>query len=419
MEREGLDLPLLIGGATTSRVHTAVKIHPAYERGQAVYVADASRAVGVVSNLLSAERKPGFVADLRAEYARLAEAHARAQEEKVRLPIASARANRLTPSFDTYRPVRPSFLGTRIFRDVPLAEVAGYIDWTPFFQTWELQGRFPEILDDPKFGEAARGLYEDATRLLRQIVEERWLEARAVVGFWPAEAEGDDIVLFTDEGRRERLAVLHTLRQQMDRSGNKRPNLALADFVAPAQSGIADYVGAFAVTAGIGEEEVAARFQRRNDDYSGILAKALADRLAEAMAEYMHARVRRVLWGYAPDEALSSADLIAERYQGIRPAPGYPAQPDHTEKGTLFRLLGAEEAIGLRLTESYAMWPGSAVSGLYFAHPESRYFGVGKIDRDQVIDYARRKFLRVEEVERWLMPVLNYDPAAAARVAAE
>jgi 5-methyltetrahydrofolate--homocysteine methyltransferase len=418
MERQGFALPLLIGGATTSKVHTAVKIHPAYARGQTVHVADASRAVGVVANLLSAERRDAFVAEVREDYARAAEKHARAQEEKVRLPIAAARDNRLEPSFETYRPTRPSFFGTRAFRNVPLATVARYIDWTPFFQAWELPCRFPDILDDPKFGAAARPLWEDAQRLLTQIIEEGWLEARAVVGFWPANAEGDDIVLFRDDARSERLAVLHGLRQQMDRTG-RRPNIAISDFVAPQDSGIADYVGGFAVTAGIGEEAMARRFKAANDDYSGIIAKALADRLAEAMAEYMHLRVRTELWGYAPDEALAAADLVSERYQGIRPAPGYPAQPDHTEKETLFRLLDAEAAIGVSLTESYAMWPGSAVSGLYLAHPEAHYFGVGKIDRDQVADYARRKGMRIEEMERWLAPVLAYQPTPPARLAAE
>ncbi|GGE41858.1 hypothetical protein GCM10007276_18970 [Agaricicola taiwanensis] len=414
MERLGLDLPLLIGGATTSKIHTAVKIHPAYSRGQAVYVQDASRAVGVVSALLSDEQKPQYVEGVRTDYARLAEQHARAQEDKARAPLPTARANRLNPSFENWKPVKPSFLGTRSFREIPLETLNQFIDWTPFFQTWELPRRYPDILTDEKYGEAARPLFEDAQRMLEQMAKEKWLEARAVVGFWPAAAEGDDVVLFKDESRSERIATLHTLRQQMQRTNN-RPNLALADFMAPIDSGIPDWIGGFAVTAGIGEEVMSERFARANDDYSGILAKALADRLAEACAEYMHMLVRRELWGYAADEKLSNEELIAEAYQGIRPAPGYPAQPDHTEKKTLFALLDAPEAIGLTLTESYAMWPGSAVSGLYFSHPESHYFGLGKIDRDQVADYAARKGMERAEMERWLAPVLNYNPHRAAK----
>ena len=367
MEREGFDIPLLIGGATTSKIHTAVKIHPAYERGQAVYVVDASRAVNVVSQLLAKDAKAGYVAEIQADYARLAENHARAQEDKVRSPISVARANRLALDLDQVQP-KPSFLGTKVFNEIPLETLIPYIDWTPFFSTWELKGRYPEIL--------------------------------------------------TDESRSTELTTLHTLRQQMAR-GKDRPNLALSDFIAPEESGVPDYIGGFAVTAGIGEEAVTQRFARANDDYGGILAKALADRLAEAAAEWMHMEVRRTHWGYAPDERLGNDELIAEAYQGIRPAPGYPAQPDHTEKGILFDLLGATEAIGLKLTESYAMWPGSAVSGLYFSHPESRYFGLGKIDRDQTADYAARKGLDLAAMEKWLAPVLNYNPAAAAKMAAE
>ena len=418
LEREGFDIPLLIGGATTSKIHTAVKIHPAYERGQAVYVLDASRAVGVVSQLLSKEGGAGaYVADIQADYARLAEQHARAQEDKARAPIAAARANRL--QIDVSKVVSsPSFLGTRVLKEIPLEELARYIDWTPFFQTWELKGRYPEILKDEKYGEAARSLFEDAQAMLKQMIDEKWVEARAVIGFWPAAARGDDIVLFKDETRSEELATLHTLRQQMAR-GKDRPNLALSDFVAPEEAGVPDHVGGFAVTAGIGEEAMSQRFARANDDYGGILAKALADRLAEAGAEWLHERVRREHWGYAAHETLSNDELISEEYQGVRPAPGYPAQPDHTEKGLLFDLLDAPEQIGLTLTESYAMWPGSAVSGLYFSHPESRYFGLGKIDRDQVADYAARKGYELPEMERWLAPVLNYDPNRAQKQAAE
>jgi 5-methyltetrahydrofolate--homocysteine methyltransferase len=416
MQREGFDLPLLIGGATTSRVHTAVKISPNYTRSQAIYVTDASRAVGVVSSLMSEEERPKVIARVREEYVTMAESHARAKSEKIRTPLAAARANRLKLDWAEYRPPRPAFLGTRVFRDYDLAELARYIDWTPFFQAWELRGQYPRILQDEKLGEAARPLFEDAQAMLKQLIAEKWLRARGVVGFWPANTIGDDIVLYADEGRGERMATLHTLRQQMARDPG-RPNLALADFVAPEETGAPDYVGAFAVTAGIGEEEVATRFERANDDYSKILVKALADRLAEAFAEALHGKVRKELWGYAPKEAFSNEELIAEAYQGIRPAPGYPAQPDHTEKRTIFRLLDAEAATGLKLTESCAMWPPAAVSGLYFSHPEARYFGLGKIERDQIEDYARRKGWSVAEAERWLGPNLNYDPRRLADAA--
>ncbi len=416
MEREGFDLPLLIGGATTSRVHTAVKISPNYHRSQAIYVTDASRAVGVVSGLMSPEERPKAIARVREEYARVAESHARGRAEKARTSIADARANRLKLDWKNYVPPKPAFLGTRSFKSYDLAELARYIDWTPFFQAWELKGAYPRILQDDKYGEAARPLFDDAQAMLKQLIAEQWLKANAVVGFWPANSVGDDIELYTDDSRTKVLATLHTLRQQMARDSS-RANFALADFVAPKDSGLADYLGGFAVTAGIGEEDVARRFERANDDYSKILVKALADRLAEAFAEALHEKVRRELWAYAPDETLSNEELIVEAYAGIRPAPGYPAQPDHTEKRTLFKLLDAEAATGLELTESCAMWPAAAVSGLYFSHPESRYFGVGKIGRDQVEDYAARKGWPVEEAERWLGPILNYDPKRIADAA--
>lgn len=413
MERQGFDVPLLIGGATTSRVHTAVKIHPRYEAGQAIYVTDASRAVGVVSALLSAEQKPAYIDGIRAEYAKVAEAHARNEREKQRLPLSRARENAHRIDWSNYSVVKPQFFGTKVFETYDLEELSRYIDWTPFFQTWELKGRYPAILEDEKQGEAARQLFSDAQAMLKKIIDEKWFRPRAVIGFWPANSVGDDIRLFTDENRRQELATFFTLRQQLSKRDG-RPNVALSDFVAPVDSGVADYVGGFVVTAGIEEVAIAERFERANDDYSSILVKALADRFAEAFAECMHERVRKEFWGYAPDEALGGDDLIGEAYAGIRPAPGYPAQPDHTEKKTLFALLDATNAAGVELTESYAMWPGSSVSGLYIGHPESYYFGVAKVERDQVLDYARRKDMPVEEVERWLGPVLNYVPVKAA-----
>jgi 5-methyltetrahydrofolate--homocysteine methyltransferase len=417
MEREGFDIPLLIGGATTSRVHTAVKIHPRYDRGQAVYVTDASRAVGVVGSLLSADMKPGYVETLKAEYRKVADAHARSEAEKQRLPIAKARDNAFKADWSAYTPKTPSFLGTRVWQDWDLAELARYIDWTPFFQTWELKGVYPKILDDEKQGPAARQLFADAQAMLEKIIAEKWFTPKAVVGFWPAGTVGDDIRLFTDEARNKELATFFTLRQQLSKRDG-RPNVALSDFVAPVDSGRQDYLGGFVVTAGIGEIAIAERFERANDDYNSILVKALADRFAEAFAERMHEVVRKELWGYAPDETFAPTELIGEPYAGIRPAPGYPAQPDHTEKTTLFRLLDAEKEIGVELTESYAMWPGSSVSGLYIAAPESYYFGVAKVERDQVEDYARRKGMTVPEVERWLGPVLNYVPTTVRENAA-
>ena len=418
MEREGFETPLLIGGATTSRVHTAVKIHPNYRRGQTVYVNDASRAVGVTAALLSANKCADYIAKIRTEYARIAETHARGEEQKRRIKLAAARANALKLDWGgNYRPTRPR-VGTTALRDFPLADLVPYIDWSPFFSTWELTGKYPAILNDDKYGAAARALFGDAKAMLDRIIRENWFAARGVVGFWPANAEGDDIDVYADEARDQPIATLHTLRQQLARREG-RANVALADFIAPRSSGIADYLGGFIVTAGVGEDEIAKRFRGANDDYSSIMVKALADRLAEAFAEHLHAKVRRELWGYAPDEALTPRDLLSETYVGIRPAPGYPAQPDHTEKAALFDLLDGEAATGVKLTESFAMWPGASVCGLYFSHPQSHYFGVGKIERDQVEDYARRKGWSPEETEKWLAPVLNYDPAPVAQVAAE
>ncbi len=409
MEREGFDMPLMIGGATTSRVHTAVKISPNYDRGQAVHVLDASRAVGVAQSLLGVGRSD-YVASIRDEYRKVAETHARGMAEKRRVTLRDARASRFDIDWPGYTPPRPTFLGTRHFIDYPVAELVPYIDWTPFFSAWEIKGTYPILLDDPKVGEVARSLFDDAQAMLRQMVGEGWLRASGVVGFWPAASVGDDIIVYEDDTRTTEKTRLYTLRQQIARQNSKRGHVALSDFMAPVETGLADYVGGFAVTAGIGEEAVAERFARANDDYSKILSQALADRLAEAFAEHMHERVRREFWAYAPDEALTTQELIREGYRGIRPAPGYPAQPDHTEKRTLFDLLDAEAVTGIKLTESYAMWPASSVSGLYFAHPDSHYFGIGRIERDQVEDYAKRKGWPVSEAERWLAGILNYDP---------
>jgi 5-methyltetrahydrofolate--homocysteine methyltransferase len=388
-----------------------VKIAPNYVKGQAVYVTDASRAVGVAQSLLGADRD-AYKARTRDEYAHVAEAHAKAESEKRRIPLSRARANSFKIDWEAYAPPKPSFTGIRILSSLDVAELIPYIDWTPFFQTWELKGRFPKILEDEKQGEVARQLFEDAQKMLKRIVDERWFNPKAVLGFWPANAIGDDIALYTGESRQEKLATLHTLRQQLARHDGKS-NTALADFVAPLESGKADYVGGFVVTAGPEEGKIADKLARANDDYGSIMVKALADRIAEAFAEYLHERVRKEFWAYAPDEALSPESRIAEDYRGIRPAPGYPAQPDHTEKQTIFDLLAASRRIGVSLTESFAMLPGSSVSGLYFAHPMAHYFGVAKVERDQVEDYAARKNMSVAEVERWLAPVLNYTPTGA------
>jgi 5-methyltetrahydrofolate--homocysteine methyltransferase len=411
LQREGFTIPLLIGGATTSRIHTAVKIEPRYS-GPTVHVIDASRAVGVAANLRSDELRPQFVASIKTQYQELRAQRGDRQGEARRQPLAAARQNRLRVDWTAVEPPQPCFLGTRAFKEYPLAELVPLIDWTPFFQTWELAGHYPAILDDPKVGATARNLFRDANELLQRIVSERLLHAHGVLGFFPANSVGDDIELYTDEDRKELQAIVHTLRQQMVKPPG-RPNLSLADFVAPRESGVGDYLGAFAVTAGDGIDTLVARFESEHDDYGAILAKALSDRLAEAFAELLHLRVRREFWGYARGESLDNEGLIRERYQGIRPAPGYPACPDHTEKRTLFNLLGAEKQAGIQLTESYAMLPAASVSGYYFWRPEAQYFGVGKIERDQVEDYARRKKLAVAEVERWLAPNLNYERSHA------
>ena len=405
MERLGFNTPLLIGGATTSRLHTSLKIDPAYH-GPVVHVGDASRASGVISALLSNTQREEFLAELEADYARVVESHARAKVERERVSIEAARANALHATFDETTVVEPTFTGTRVFDDYDLAELVDYIDWTPFFRTWGIRGKFPDVLTDPELSAAAKPLFDDATAMLDRIVSEQWFKPKAVVGFWPAHADGDDIVVYADETRSTERARLHGIRQQHAKADGK-PNLSIADFVSPAGSGVADHVGGFVVTAGPEEIAIAERFEADGDDYSSILLKALADRLAEAFAERMHQRVRTELWGYAPDEAFSPDELLKERFQGIRPAPGYPAQPDHSEKVTLFDLLDAPAAIGVELTESFAMWPGSSVSGLYFAHPESKYFGVGKITADQVADYAARKGWTLDEARGHLAPILD------------
>jgi len=411
MQRLGFDIPLLIGGATTSKAHTAVKIEPAYRNAATVYVPDASRGVTVASRLLSSTQRESFATERRAEYAAIRDRIARRGQAAELAAYDDAVANALQLDWSTYQPPKPRFIGVRSIDDYPLADLVETIDWTPFFITWDLAGKYPAILEDTKIGEAARTLFADATRLLERIIDEKLLQARAVVGFWPAARDGtDDIAVYADETRAERIGTLHCIRQQHTPDAG-RPNLCLADFIAPAE-GPADYVGAFAVSAGFGADELAAAFERRHDDYNSIMAKAIADRLAESLAEHLHRRVRRELWAYAPEEELGTEDLIRERYRGIRPAPGYPACPDHTEKATLFGLLGARERIGISLTESYAMHPAASVSGLYFAHPEARYFSVGKIGRDQVESLAARKSAAPEEIERWLQPALGYTPAA-------
>jgi len=419
LEREGLSLPLLIGGATTSKVHTAVKIAPHYSNAT-VYVPDASRAVGVAGALMSSDQRQNYITGVRTDYDKMREAHARQSQSRRHQPIAKARANKVAIDWSNFTAKKPHTLGLKVFDDYDLAELTRTIDWTPFFQTWELAGKYPAILEDAVVGPSARNLYNDAQAMLQRLVGEKWVTARGVIGFWPANSVGDDdIEIYTDDTRTKVLTTIHTLRQQMAREGEgARANMALADFIAPKSTGIADYIGGFAVTAGIGLDAHAAAFERDHDDYNSILVKALADRLAESFAERMHQRVRREFWGYAPDENLSNAELIDEGYQGIRPAPGYPACPDHTEKATLWKLLDPEKNAGIQLTESFAMWPAAAVSGLYFAHPEARYFGVGKINRDQVEDYAQRKNMTLRDMERWLAPNLNYDPTASTETAA-
>jgi 5-methyltetrahydrofolate--homocysteine methyltransferase len=405
MERLGFKLPLLIGGATTSRTHTAVKIEPNYS-GPTVWVPDASRAVGVASALASAEQRDAYMEGVRADYVKVRAQHASKTGQKS-VTLQAARANATKIDWDGYTPPRPRQLGLTALKNYPLEKIAPYIDWAPFFQTWDLAGKYPEILDDPVVGEAARNVMAEGREMLERIVKGRWLTASGVFGLWPANCVGDDIEIYADDKRDRVLMTWHNLRQQNQKPpGN--PNQSLADFIAPKDSGIADYIGAFAVTGGAGIEARLKEFAAKNDDYSAIMLKAIADRFAEAFAEHLHHRVRTEFWGYAGGEALSNDDMIAEKYAGIRPAPGYPACPDHTEKADLFALLAADKNAGMTLTESFAMLPAASVSGFYLSHPQSRYFAVGKIERDQVSDYAHRKGMDVAQAERWLAPNLNY-----------
>ena len=406
MEREGFTCPLIIGGATTSRIHAAVKIAPNYS-GPAIHVLDASRSVTVCSTLMNGDTREEYIQNISQEYSISREAHLNKRSDKRFKTIEEARELKFKINLESHRPPKPTFLGTEILEDFPLAELVPYIDWTPFFHTWELRGTYPKIFQDSFVGTEAKKLFDDAQVLLDQIVREKLLKANVVIGFWPANAVADDIELYTNESREHVFSTIHTLRQQSEKAKGE-PHYALSDFIAPKASGIPDYFGGFAVTTGIGCDELVAEFEKQHDDYNSIMVKALADRLAEALAERMHERVRKEYWSYAVEERLSNEELIKEKYTGIRPAPGYPACPDHTEKHILFDLLNAEKATGIRLTENFAMYPTAAVSGFYFSHPESRYFGLGKINKDQVLDYAKRKNMSIEEAERWLAPNLAY-----------
>jgi 5-methyltetrahydrofolate--homocysteine methyltransferase len=407
MQRLGMDIPLMVGGATTSRAHTAVKIEPNYKNGPSVWVKDASRAVGVVQNLISPELKKDFVAKLQADYVQVRENHANRQRAIKWLTLEQARANKAQIDWADYTPPAPGKTGVQVFDDFPLEELRNYIDWTPFFHSWELKGSYPKIFDDAQKGEEARKLFADAESMLDKIISEKWLQAKAVVGIFPANSVGDDIEIYTDESRSEILTVFCNLRQQQQKADSK-PNRCLSDFIAPKDSGKIDYLGGFAVTAGIGIDEHIAEFEKNHDDYHAIMIKALADRLAEAFAECMHEKVRQEIWAYNTEQ-LSKEQLIKEHYKGIRPAAGYPTSPDHTEKDNLWALLDAQENTGIWLTEAKAMVPTAAVSGLYFAHPESCYFAVGKINQDQVADYAKRKKMDLQDAEYWLAPNLGYN----------
>ncbi len=406
MERRGMNTPLLIGGATTSKIHTAVKIEPHYS-SPVVYVLDASRSVPVASDLLN-DNKDDFVAKIKDEYEMMRERHRKKRQIKKYLSFEDAKKNAWSTDWESYTPPKPALTGTKVFQNYSIDELRRYIDWTPFFSTWELHGKYPNILEDDVVGLEATKLFSDAQVMLQKIIDENWLQAKGVIGIYPANRKGEDIVLFKDDNRTESIETLHHLRQQNQKTANQ-PNYSLADFVAPVESNKADYVGGFAVTAGLGIEKKLEEFTAAHDDYSAILLKSIADRLAEAFAERMHELVRIEFWGYAKEEDLHNDELIKEQYSGIRPAPGYPACPDHTEKDTLFNLLSVEENTGIKLTDSFAMYPAASVSGWYFSHPESKYFSLGKIGKDQVEGYSQRKEMALEKAERWLSPVLNYD----------
>ncbi|MBN2731641.1 MAG: cobalamin-dependent protein, partial [Balneolaceae bacterium] len=407
LKREDFKQPLMIGGATTSRMHTAVKIEQQYDQ-PVVHVLDASRSVSVTGNLVSKTLRDEFVRKKRQEYLKLRDQHESRSRRKNYLSLEDARANKTQIDWESADVKKPNNLGTQVFNDYPLEEIRNYIDWGPFFIAWQMKGKFPDVLEDEKYGEEARKLYDDANELLDRIIKQKLVKANAIIGIYPANSVGDDIEVYADENRDEVLTTFHALRQQSEKRRGQ-PNKALSDFVAPKETGLADHVGGFAVTAGIGVPELVKQFEDDHDDYNAILTKSLADRLAEALAELMHEKIRKQYWGYAPDEGFTNNDLIREKYTGIRPAPGYPAQPDHTEKPILFDLLNVPELTGIELTENLAMTPAASVSGLYFAHPESSYFNVGNISKDQVEDYARRKGMTVEEVERWLGSNLAYE----------
>jgi 5-methyltetrahydrofolate--homocysteine methyltransferase len=405
MERNEFTIPLIIGGATTSRIHAAVKVAPNYS-GAAIHVLDASRSVTVCSNLMNRDTRDSYIQGIKDEYEKAREAHANKKSDKRFVTLEQARADKFQIDLDKVAP-KPAFTGTKVFEAYPLAELVPYIDWTPFFHTWELRGSYPKIFDDKFVGVEAKKLFDDAQEMLNKVVKENLLQANGVIGFWPANTVGDDIELYTDESRTQLLSRIHTLRQQSEKPKGE-PYYALSDFIATKESGVADYFGGFAVTTGIGCDELVSEYEKDHDDYNSIMAKAIADRLAEAFAEKMHELVRKEYWGYAQNEQLSVEELVKEEYAGIRPAPGYPACPEHTEKTTLFDLLKAEQNAHMHLTESLAMMPAASVSGFYFAHPQSRYFGLNKISKDQIEDYAHRKNMSVDTVERWLGPNLNY-----------
>ncbi len=406
MEERGFNKPLLIGGATTSKVHAAVKIAPQYS-GSTIHVLDASQSVPVVGNLLNKKLREEYMTKMKTEYDKIRDDHGKRKQKKKYVDLKTARKNKLRLDWKNGVVKKPNKLGVTVLQNYDLKVICKYIDWTPFFRTWEISGKYPAVLDDPKVGNEARKLFDDAQKMLKKIVEEGALQANGVIGLFPANSvDNEDIEIYKDDDRKHVVTTLHTLRQQAEKTNNQ-PYLALADYIAPKESGVKDYIGAFAVTTGIGADKLVKKYEQDNDDYNSIMVKAIADRLAEAFAEHLHERVRKEFWGYNEDENLSNEELIKEKYSGIRPAAGYPAQPDHTEKPIIFKLLQVEKNAGITLTESYAMHPPASVSGLYLAHPESKYFNVGKISKDQVLDYHKRKGMSIGETERWLRPILN------------